>query len=271
MMRRFVGPVLVIAVALLALSGCASKPATIPNASSDATSTPRVAAQTASTEGSPATQPAPAALPAVSAAQPGVSEPSQTQRKPMMVAARALLKTKSVFVVNQLRSNGAWAIGHLTPTNPSGPSVWVAWRNEVNGGWKAIWSSTARDHAANSIVALDPRFSPAVIKAFDWADLRVVKAGLVKAIQASCMASCKVGANVSVEGLYRDSRGDYWGSVIYSLVTGSDDVAAVWRRRGGVWKYYARDPSVGEADGPPSWEPRLPAEVERVLGSHSNL
>ena len=182
-MRRFMLGALIAALALSVMSGCAAKPVpeTQPTVPVDSASTPTASVEVASGESSAPAAAAPMGPPAVVKVSHGTSEPQGAERKKLMDAARKLLGTKSQFGVLLLKSNGAWAVGRLDPVK-SGPTVWVAWRNQSNGGWKAIWSSKATKLDSAAIRRADSRFPKAMAK------IRMVKVPNMETIREEVLS-----------------------------------------------------------------------------------
>jgi hypothetical protein len=176
-MRRFLTSAIVAALVLSTLTGCAAKSGTVSGSKPSVTAS---SASTASLEGAAnktSTAPVPVG-PAVAASSGKTYTPSKDERKPMMDAARRRLGTDSQFVVLQLVSDGAWAVGYLQTVKGGGNS-WLAWRNEAGGGWQAIWSATDSSYAATLILATDARFSQGVLSQVNWGGATPSSAGPV--------------------------------------------------------------------------------------------
>jgi hypothetical protein len=175
-----------------------------------------VGASTSSGAGAAATEAArpDVALPDV-AASGAVVVPKQGDavRDALMDAARAKLGTSSQFYVLQLRTDGAWAVAALR-TVDGGKGWWVAFRNEVPGGWVAIWSAQTGTGAAEAISLSDPRFAGAVLTPMDFG-MDVGKPTVAEAEAAVLKIAKKEYASIptksaKVSGIGLDAKGIWW-------------------------------------------------------------
>jgi hypothetical protein len=181
-----------------------------------------------------------AVLPEV-AASGSVVSPKQGDaiRTALMDAARVKLGTSSQFYVLALKTDGAWAIAALR-TVDGGKGSWVALRNEVPGGWVAIWSAGDGSGAAEAIALADPRFAPAVLSAMDFT-LDVGKPTVAEAEAAVLKLAKKAYAEIPIKsakvvGMGVDSKGDWWVQAWTDAGTAyeGEQWFAYWD--GSVWK-----------------------------------
>lgn len=230
-------------------AGCALSPSVVGHAasSSAATATPQA---TATLAPGAATLPGPVAVVAPGAIH--VPTKGSSERVALMDAARARLGTSSQFVVNQLKSDSAWAIGELTPTS-GGATVFVAFRNRVDGGWEAVWNGVSGGPAG--VTAADARFSPGVIASIDWAGkpLTSVILAAAKKLASSNGSAPVTGAKIT--DTTQDSKGRWWAAV--HIDNNIDGGTVVIYRDGGTWKYFAFGTGLEES--------ALPKDVKLIL------
>lgn len=148
-----------------------------------------------------------------------------------MNAARVRLKVSSEFVVHQLKSDYAWAVGELTPVK-GGATRFVAFRNQAAGGWRAIWSGRT-DGPAGARRA-DPRFSRKVIASIDWTGKPSTPQILVAARRLAPLNGSARVTGAKIADVTRDSRGRWWAAVYIDTVV--DPGGIVVYRDGGTWK-----------------------------------
>ena len=68
-----------------------------------------------------------------------------------------------------------------------------------------------------------------------------------------------------VAGLYKDSKGVYWGKAWFEAASGSDRGWTIWRYTGGSWHEYAGNNA--SETGVSKWEPGLPSAVQHAIGT----
>jgi hypothetical protein len=154
-----------------------------------------------------------AALPEV-AASGSVVTPKQGDvvRTALMDAARVKLGTSSQFYVLALKTDGAWAVAALR-TVDGGKGAWVAFRNELPGGWVAFWSGDVTD-SGKAVKAADARFADAVLAATDL-EMDVGKPTVAEAEAAVLKIAKKTYPTIPTKtakaaGLGVDSKGAWW-------------------------------------------------------------
>lgn len=215
---------------LVGAAGCASSSAVKGRAASSvaATTTPQATATLVPT--APAA-PAPVAVMASGALH--VPAKDTPERVALMNAARARLGTSSTFVVNQLESDSAWAVGELTPTS-GGAAVFVAFRDRVDGGWEAIWHGVSGGPAGAT--AADARFSPGVIASIDWAGRPSSAAILAAAKRLAPLNGSGPVTGAKIVDTTQDSKGRWWAAV--HIDNNVDGGTVVIYRDGDTWKCF---------------------------------
>lgn len=230
---------------LLAVSvgvvGCAASPKAVGGgASSVATSTPEA---TAAVEATTTTDSGPPPVVASGA----LHQPAQgsAERTALMDAARDRIKTSSQFVVHQLESDNAWAVGELAPSG-GGATVFVSFRNEVDGGWQAIWNGAAGGPAGTT--RADARFSPQVIAGIDWSGKPSTDDILAAAKKLAPLNGSAPVTGAKLNDITQDSKGRWWAAVI--IENNVDGGVIVIYRDNGKWKCYAFGTGLEESDLP---------------------
>lgn len=276
-MRRTALIVTATTLAALALAGCSYSNQ---QSASPAASTPApVTAPTTTPAEKPATSSAtkPAATgKASSAAGPEVAKSGvvhtpkagSNELTALVASARSKLGVNSKIDVVALKSDGAWAAGILHPLD-STKYVYLAWRNEVDGGWTAIWSAPSGTGAKKAILAKDSRFPAAVIGAIPWATVpapatpkpttsQAVTA--VKSILAKESPDIQIASVENVK-MAKDAKGQWWVSAVAVPVNNPDaaydSVVLYIYRDGTTWKLANMGTEIDPAD--------LPAEVRTAI------
>jgi hypothetical protein len=153
------------------------------------------------------------------------------ERQSLMDAARAHLgaPASKKFVVYQLKSDGAWAIGELML---DGKTAFYAWRNEVAGGWKVFWSGPPG--GPDAALAVDDRLPKAVIDATDWLGKPTNDAMVAAAVKLYLSGGAPKDKGATFGQATQDSKGRWWAVVF--VKNDIDGAIVVIYRDKGTWK-----------------------------------
>ncbi|MBI5231295.1 MAG: hypothetical protein HY876_03920 [Coriobacteriales bacterium] len=172
-------------------------------------------------------------------------QPGSAERQALADAARKQLDTTSRFIVNQMYSNGAWAIAQLTPKN-GGASSFVAFRH-WDDGWTAYWDRRVADRDSG-LKDADPRISDEVVDAVSWKGKKPPAASSGRPSNsevASAARSIVSKSNPDVEitgtevmGVAKDSQGRWWGWVVVKGPSNVDPLTVYLYKSGGSWKLW---------------------------------
>lgn len=234
-----------IAIAVLLCASVGLVACSPPAPASTRTQPPAVTPPATSTVAPTSTTPAgpPAVVPSGALHTPAMGS---AERTALMGAARAFsgLSAGSKFVVRQLKSDGAWAVGELSLGSKTS---FYAFRNQVDGGWKAFSSGPAG--SSSKATHSDPRLSRAVVAAIDWTGMPTESEMVAAAKRLAKATGTIVVGGAKFGSATQDSKGRWWAEV--DITNNIDGAIVIIYRDHGTWKLFDAGTGIDPSSLPP--------------------